>query len=189
MKRIWVWMCRWNRTRGFGIHSPWAYSLVRYVINEHAPYYAYEELEQSADLSWLERKLGRLYFRLANWRQPHRVYCYQLQSECYVPYVHSGCRKTDVQLVTDAWVPDEGEIDMVLMSLTGHDEAFFQQVVTHADEKTLLVVEGIHENSSARKFWHHIQQHERTGITFDLYYCGLVFFDLNRYKEKYIINF
>ena len=62
-----VWLSRIDKCRGFGIQSPTDYAFVRYVVNEHWPYYAYETLKAN---SWLERKLGRLYLRLANWRQP-----------------------------------------------------------------------------------------------------------------------
>ena len=35
---------RWLTRQGFGVHSPWAYDLIENVINEHNPYYAYEDL-------------------------------------------------------------------------------------------------------------------------------------------------
>jgi hypothetical protein len=57
-----------HRCLGFGIQSPKDYAFVRYVINEKWPYYAYERLGKNDD--WRTRKLGRLYMRLANWRQP-----------------------------------------------------------------------------------------------------------------------
>ena len=46
LRRIIVWLCRIRRCRGFGIQSPWAYRIVRYVINEHYPYYAYGPLSE-----------------------------------------------------------------------------------------------------------------------------------------------
>jgi len=58
--------------------------MVRYVINEHWPYYHYDDLGKSSD--WLERKLGRLYFRLSNWRQPKVV-----ESDGYHEYFQAGC--------------------------------------------------------------------------------------------------
>ena len=39
-----VWAVRIGHCRGFGVQSPWAYRMVRYVINEHWPYYAYAPL-------------------------------------------------------------------------------------------------------------------------------------------------
>ena len=67
MNRYLVWLSRIHCCRGFGIQSPTDYAFVRYVVNEHWPYYAYDVLR---DDDWLREKLGRLYMRLANWRQP-----------------------------------------------------------------------------------------------------------------------
>ena len=72
--RAWIWLRRIGHCRGFGIQSPWAYSLVRYVINEHFPYYAYADLDAGfpgADA--VRRKTGRFFLRLANYVQPATV--------------------------------------------------------------------------------------------------------------------
>jgi hypothetical protein len=47
-------------------------------------------------------------------------------------------------------------------------------------------VEGIYRDWQRWKEW---VQDERVGVTFDLYYCGIVFFDKKRYKFYYVINF
>ena len=44
IRRWLVWLSRIHRVWGFGIQSPTDYAFVRYVVNEHWPYYAYEEL-------------------------------------------------------------------------------------------------------------------------------------------------
>ena len=49
-----------------------------------------------------------------------------------------------------------------------------------------MIVEAIRKN---RAFWREIVADERTGVTFDLYYCGIVMFDKKRHKQNYIINF
>jgi hypothetical protein len=69
LTRLWVFLSRLHHSLGFGIQSPTDYAFVRYVVNEHWPYYAYQQLNAMTRDS-LKRKLGRLYFRLANWRQP-----------------------------------------------------------------------------------------------------------------------
>jgi hypothetical protein len=34
-----------------------------------------------------------------------------------------------------------------------------------------------------------VERDVRTGVTFDLYYCGIVFFDKKRHKMNYKVNF
>ena len=63
----WRWLRRCGCSRGFGVQSPSAYAFIRYVINEHYPYYAYQELQER--LSWFDKRghqTGRLLLRLAN---------------------------------------------------------------------------------------------------------------------------
>ena len=164
-----VWLSRAHRCRGFGIQSPTDYSFVRYVINEHWPYYAYEQLHSG---DWLTRKLGRLYFRLANWRQP----AVMLQDE-YQCYWQAGCRSTAFSTRLD-------KVELARVAI--HDSAGWEQLVSKCDEQSVIVVEHIWQDWQR---WHAIQTDPRTSITFDLYYCGIVFFDKTRFKQNYKINF
>ena len=88
LRHAFVWLMRIGHCRGFGVQSPTDYWLVRYVINEHWPYYQYVTLGEGDE--WLTRKLGLLYFRLANWLQPHKI-----ESDGYQQYLQAGCRKAE----------------------------------------------------------------------------------------------
>ena len=156
MQKLWyliVWLKRIRHCRGFGIQSPSDYWLVRYVINEHWPYYQYEMLGQ--DDGWLRRKMGRLYFRLSNWLQPDVIV-----SDDYQDYLSAGCHKASF----------------------GETGSLYNKVTSDS----VLVVEGIQHQ---QRFWQDLIADHRTGITFDLYYCGIVLFDKKRHKKNYIINF
>ena len=62
IKVIFRWIRRIAYCRGFGVQSPSAYSFIRYVINEHYPYYAFDELNEKHKVAGkLACKLGRLY--------------------------------------------------------------------------------------------------------------------------------
>ena len=169
IKRWGVWVRRVHRCRGFGIQSPTDYSFVRYVINEHWPYYAYDELYSS---DWLEEKLGRLYFRLANWRQPD-----QMIADEYQPYWQAGCKKT-------SFSADIEKVELARVTIEDHDQ--WEKLLAKCDRQSLVVVEGIWRDWDR---WQMIENDERTSITYDLYYCGIVMFDKSRYKHNYIINF
>lgn len=91
------------------------------------------------------------------------------------------------------------EIDLVLdnlesipflrITLQGDYRTMFEKSLRKADDKSLFVVEGINSSKDAKAFWKEIVSSERFPTTFDLYYCGIIFFDLKRYKENYIVNF
>lgn len=164
-----VYLKRITYCRGFGIQSPTDYWLVRYVINEHWPYYQYATLGKGDD--WLTRRLGRLYFRIANWRQPKVI-----ESDGYRQYLHAGCNK--------AVFGDSTEL--ILLSLEGDYRSRLADIFNKVEKNTVLVVEEIRKD---RTFWQEIISDDHTGITFDLYYCGIVMFDKKRHKQNYIINF
>lgn len=169
IKHIFVWISRITHCRGFGIQSPTDYWIVRYVINEHWPYYQYESLGQGDD-NWLTQKIGRLYFRIANWRQPSVI-----ESDAYQDYLKAGCRKATFGNSTE----------LICMKT---EDCFdkLSYIYNKVKSDTVLIVEGIWRD---KQLWQAIIDDERARITFDLYYCGIVLFDRKRHKHHYIINF
>lgn len=47
LKRYYTALRRYKHSKGFGIHSPFAFRFVLQVLSERYPYYAYEEISQS----------------------------------------------------------------------------------------------------------------------------------------------
>ena len=169
LKHFFVWLKRIGHCRGFGIQSPTDYWMVRYVINEHWPYYQYEALGPDDD--WLSKKLGRLYFRIANWRQPKVI-----ESDGRREYLQAGCRKA---------VFGESS-ELVVISINGDSRSRLQHIYNKVCEGMVLVVEGIRND---RNLWREMVADERTAVTFDLYYCGIIVFGKRRHKQSYIVNF
>ena len=169
LKAAAVWLRRIGHCRGFGIQSPSDYWLVRYVINEHWPYYQYERLGRNDD--WLTKKLGRLCFRIANWRQPAVI-----ESNAYREYLQAGCRKA-------VWGESS---ELMVLSLEGDWRSRLSYIYNKVSADSVLVVTGL---SKARDVWREIVNDERAVLTFDLYYCGIVLFDKKRDKKNYIVNF
>jgi hypothetical protein len=169
LRRSWAWLSRLHHCRGFGIQSPTDYAFVRYVVNEHWPYYAYETLTED---DWLTRRLGRLYLRLANWRQPT-----EMVTDRYQQWWHAGCRRT-------RFVEHTEHVELARVDVT--DRQLWTSLFERCDTQSVLIVEDIYKD---RKAWNDIVSDQRVGTTFDLYYCGIIFFDTQRYSHHYIINF
>ena len=169
IRRWLVWLSRIHRSGGFGIQSPTDYAFVRSVVNEHWPYYAYADWK---DEQWLIQKLGRLYFRLANWRQPSCMLIDQFQK-----YWQAGSRNT-------RFVSSITKLELCRVVIEDVDSSF--ELLDKCDEQSVLVVEGIYRD---KKCWSALINDMRIGTTFDLYYCGIVLFDKRPYKHHYTINF
>ena len=169
LQQAFVWLRRIGHCRGFGIQSPTDYRFVRYVINEHWPYYAYEELGRNS--SWYYRKMGELYFRLANERQPRTI----IDEIGFRKYLQAGCRKAK-------FVKEPEEVELAIVS----NASDYYHLFKKCNDRSIVV---IHNICATPKLWRGIKRHPKVTVTFDLYYCGIVLFDSKRAKQNYIINF
>lgn len=188
-----VWLRRSRHSRGFGVQSPWAYRFIRYVVNEHYPYYAYDDLSRLYEGYPKQiQKLCRLYFRIANFWQAEQALDYSASSETdvirlYGTFMKRGCNKLEVVPVRRAG--DFSSVRLMRLSVEGDYRQVFEKAVSLANASTMIIVEQIKRDKESRTFWKSIEDDPRCITTFDLYYCGIIFFDKKRYKENYVVNF
>lgn len=188
-----VWLRRSRHSRGFGVQSPWAYRFIRYVVNEHYPYYAYDDLSRLYEgYPKQTQKLCRLYFRIANFWQAEQALDYSAASETdvirlYGTFMKRGCNKLEVVLVRHA--ADFSSVRLMRLSVEGDYRQVFEKAVSLANASTMIIVEQIKRDKESWTFWKSIVDDPRCISTFDLYYCGIIFFDKKRYKENYVVNF
>ena len=79
LKRPFIWLCRFRHRRGYGVHSPFAFSFIKGVVFERTAYYGYAPLrEQEKEMARREGRgvlaeglrVRRLLFRVANYYNP-----------------------------------------------------------------------------------------------------------------------
>ena len=182
--RFYIWIKRCCYCRGFGIQSPTDYRFVRYVINEHYPYYAYSDIKKlNGKFGWLSHKLGKLYFRIINYCQPNTVVNLLPDNELYDIYLRRG--SSFANILHD--ISEGNNADLLL--LAGDCGINKNVVFSIIHNNSILIIEGINNNDNARMFWKNIKYDNRVTISFDLYYVGIAMFDEKRYKQCYKINF
>lgn len=199
IRRLFVWLRRSRYSRGFGVQSPFAYGFVRYVVNEHYPYYAYERLmRQMPDIGKKAHKLGRLYFRIVNWKQPEVALSFGGEQDSFRAYALAGRRAVRVVSVDSSALMTEvekellalaGVVSFIRVVPEGDYKEFCERILAGAHEMSVLVVEQIHRNASMFRYWKELCAHERVTVAFDLYYCGVILFEKKHYKQYYKINF
>lgn len=191
VQRYLHWLRRIKYCRGFGVQSPSAYRFIRYVINEHYPYYAYDELRKELPrLDSLTRKRMELYFRVANYRQASLWLDYSRRDDTIATYVWRGCNATRVRNIADSQQPVSGDkIEVLRICPSTGCEALLEAALQQTDDHTLFIIEDIGYNDTAKRMWQKLLESDLTSVSYDLYYLGIAFFDRKRYKANYVVNF
>ncbi len=194
-----IWISRFIRRKGFGVQSPFAYNLICNVINEKGMYYSYDLLQQERmkkPKSELRNniKSDKLLFRLANYVQPSIMIFPEKGFSMSKRYATSGCKAAQTVSYSDCrelshltrW-----GIQTELLYVRGDscDESTLLHIITQINEHSLLIVENIHKNSKSKNFWNKLINSSSAVLTFDLYNCGLVFFDRKYVKQHYVASF
>lgn len=198
LKRFFIWLSRINHCKGFGVQSPSAYHFICDVINGTVPFSKVEDFKaQFGRFPYNIKRLCGLYYRMSMSLQPDVVLNFDHIDEPYkMSFLCSSNELKFFQVNVD--MEDEmynhlldhqhASSYLIRVALEGRYEEFLRTAVAKASIKTIIIVEGIHQNSKIRALWKEIQNDGHTSVTFDLYYCGIIFFD-SRLKQHYIVNF
>lgn len=201
LKRPFIWLSRFRYRCGYGVHSPFAFSLITDVVYEKRPYYAYYSLKEEQkkmvrEHGWTKgtQKVNRFLFRLVNRVQPATIVEVGRPSVTSL-YLQSAKPSADYlfasdlsELFLDAGTP----IDFLYLNdFRNPDlmEEIFRVCASRTTSKSVFVIHGICYTKAMKTLWKSLQADERVGVTFDLYDVGLLFFDKTKIKQHYKVNF
>ncbi len=201
IKRPFIWLSRFRYRCGYGVHSPFAFSLITDVIYEKMPYYAYASLEKEQKRLVRERgysrgsqKVNRFLFRLVNKVQPATIVEVGRPSVASL-YLQSAKPSAEYLFASDLselFLDTDVPVDFLYLNDYRNPELLekvFDICVRRTTLKSVFVVHGICYSKEMKALWKRLQEDERAGITFDLYDLGLLFFDKTKIKQHYIVNF
>lgn len=197
LKRLLIWLSRIDKCRGFGIQSPWAYAMATNVINSHSHVNVYEILGRKYhNAGVISRRLCELMYRLADDLQPSVIVNIDCNHIMSGEYLQSGCSTARYEVVNDVCKQRINEIlsnekGMILCHIKDSSDILHEVSLLsgYANDGSAIIIEGINDSKQNRMDWAEIVDNMPNVVTFDLYYCGLIFFDRKRYKQNYIINF
>ena len=87
---------------------------------------------------------------------------------------------------------EKNKVNMVFIDGNHSENAtikYFEELIKHSDQKTILIFDDIHWSSGMEKAWDYIKKSQKTRVTVDLFFIGLVFLDQKLSKENFIIRF
>ncbi len=196
-----VWLRRFRKRRGYGVHSPYAFDYITRVCNETAPYYKYKELKAEEkslrslmDKQWAtaeSSKVKRLLFRLVNRAQPLTLVETGPDTAATL-YMKAAKEQMDMHhIYQEEDLKDLAELQIDFLYLRWQEGTFMKQVFQYCLDKlaphSVVAVQGIHRSHTMEAQWERMKS--EGVLTFDLYDIGILHFDKTYYKQNYIVNF
>jgi len=66
---------------------------------------------------------------------------------------------------------------------------YFEEILRYANNDSIFIFDDIHWSSGMESAWEYVKAHERTTLTIDLFFLGIVFIKSELSKENFIIRF
>lgn len=187
IKKPFIWVIRFRKRRGYGVHSPFAFNFITTVLYQRGQFYNYKLINQLPRSKEESKRILKLIFRLVNFIQPKTIVYRSTNS--FVPEVMRWSR-SDVQI--SASLNDFTRVDLAYLSYKTPKEDLVYEIRTlwpSLHEDSMLIIYGIGYSKEMKALWAELIKDDKSGISFDLYDMGILFFNKSKNKQDYIVNF
>lgn len=195
--RLLRWLRRFRKRRGYGIHSPFAFSFVTGVVYETGEYYAYERLRKAfrrSPAAPLRLKDVLLLFRLANFQGADEFLAFgTLSRSIEAEALRAGNSHAHFTFVSSqeklAELPDthKGKFGFIYAA------ADWERAENHLSgmlaDGGMLVLHNIHASRERNAAWRRLAALPRSTVCFDLHDFGVILHRPKLQRQKYIINY
>lgn len=208
------WLLRKKQSKGYGIHSPFAFDLITNVIYSSYSFYAFSDIREIVSQNGINpdsiTAFNHLSFRLVHYLQAKnileinsgtginslflmapssRIRCIsQEENEEKIAVAKRLQKQTNRKSVAVSLLSDcERECyDAIFIDLGGSYIPDIHTLVELSHSGTFWVLHSI-KKGRGKQFWGEIVHDVRTRITFDLKDTGIVFLRPDFHKEHYLV--
>ncbi len=99
------------------------------------------------------------------------------------------CRYGDILATVGKFLREEPFPEWIHIGHTPYYKEVYEMLLPHVTDRTCIVVSFPYAMRSKKKWWKSVMTDPRTGVIFDLYDVGIIFFDKKRVKECRVVNF
>lgn len=195
LRRALRWLRRFRHRRGYGIHSPFAFTFVTDVVYERSAYYAYAPLHRRRAHAGgrLREKDDRLLLRLANAVGPATIVAVSNHLGVTEEYLRAGRPSAHFIAATPyaaaATIAAAPPVDLFYLDTNGSWETLWNAAARRRSDRACFVVRGIHRTRRDLTVWRRLTADSRVRVTFDLHDFGIAFFEARLVKQDYVINY
>ena len=184
--------------KGFGVHSPFAFSFITRVVDERWEYYCYQDIElirkqlvqheNRPVRHEIKRSHGELLFRVVNYFKPRKLI--QFGSPAGIGTLYMASYASGLHcLVLEENEEFAQQTRWSLQRKTYISGSYIDEALKHIHPDTVFFIEGIRANKAMRQLWKELCTSQEVVLTFDLYNIGILFFNPRLQKRNYIVYF
>jgi len=176
-------------TNSHGIHSPFVYSLVSQCLyDKHLRLSRkdYKEIKPAFDYSKTQ-----LLYRLLLHYKPTKLLVLGKESTTATEVLRATGEMSRLKL----WfftpiAPIPGPIEIAYIAENDYNGTLetLEQIIPHAGNNTLCIVDNIYASPEMQKAWNTIKQHPKVTVTIDTYQLGLVFFRREQANQHFTVR-
>ena len=190
------WIYRLRHNRGFGVQSPVAFHFVMHVLREYKhPYYCYPALNKMArEAGGYPAAHCRRLFRICNYARPRNIVAFADTGGSALAALsagYSGVPRCSVGSVGELvkFLDSADALGLLHIGRTPHYEQVLHRALANVDNRSVIIVEGIHRDKKIVRWWKSVVAHPRVVISMDIYSAGILFFDTEYKKQHYTFWF
>lgn len=174
---------RWWRSKGFGIHSPFAFEYVNEVIAQPCHYYAYSKTDIVAKRCRVSRRLTRLLSRVTIRCWSQSAVC--LGTDSWVEEVLKASRN-DIAILRQ---PRRDTTLFILGNAHMPEEAFLSTLDEISSCEATIVLLGVNNRYSATATtFSRLKQESQHGMTFSDGYTAIVITNRKLPRQDFILR-
>lgn len=206
---------RKRTAKGFGVHSPFAFSFITKVINEKLPYNAYFDIHNHLTKNNIGPKeiseIHYLSFRLVNFFHPKNIleigsgkgintlFLIAPSNKITCVSIETNFDKIVVAQKLQYHKKNQTEVGNAIPNST-FDAIFcnldyklhksvdlVKLLFEHSHNQTFWLIMNINKNKATKAIWRKIKIDERTRLTFDKKHFGIVILNSEYQKLNYLI--
>lgn len=164
IKRYYTALVRLKRSKGFGIHSPFAFHFVLRVLRERNHYYAYEYIEKSS----------RLLFRIACFFAPKKILILGNANKS-LPAILNYSQSCEIYSSYSKYIDNIGnDIPFIVVENSETTEQLINDLTLAVEREAIIVIYNINKSKSLKKVWNVINVTMQYGMSFTNYKMGII---------------
>lgn len=189
------WLLRKRQSKGYGIHSPFAFNLITQILYSSYSYYAFSDILKKVGHD-PEKEINQISFRLVNHFKPNNILEINPGngvSSLYITSQSAVINYTSVETIHG--IPQVEELasynkyDAIFINLDGKENFLpsLENLFGISNENCFWVINTINKKLS-KQLWRHIVNDSRISVTFDFKNkTGIAFMRSAYYKQHFSV--